>query len=291
LALSSSRVIDHWVLGTDDWVAQREPMKRPLSSVRAFLMDMDGTVYLGTRLLPGAKGFFRLLERRGLPYLFFTNNSSKDRFLYRDKLAAMGLAVAPDQIITSGEATALYLATATPHRRVFVLGTPSLEAELRRAGLVLAEDAVDAVVLGFDTTLTYAKLERACHLLRGGAAFVATHPDKVCPTERGPVPDCGSMIALLRQATGVRPVVVGKPERHMAAMALRKLGSRYRPSDAAIVGDRLYTDMRMGRRAGLTTILVLSGETQREDLAASRDVPDCVFPSLRELARELERDA
>jgi len=265
-------------------------MRRPLRSIRAFLMDMDGTVYLGRRLLPGARAFFRLLDRRGIPYLFFTNNSSRDRFLYRDKLAGMGLAVRAEQIVTSGEATALYLTTCTPHRRVYVVGTRSLERELRAAGLVLADSNVDAVVLGFDTTLTYAKLERACHLLRGGAAFVATHPDRVCPTERGPVPDCGSMSALLTAATGVRPLVIGKPQRLMVRMALRKLGPGYRAAEAAIVGDRLYTDIRMGRRAGLATILVLSGETRREQLAATRDVPDYVFPSIRELAEALKRD-
>ncbi len=219
-------------------------MKQPLRSIGAFLMDMDGTVYLGTRLLPGAKGFFHLLDKRGIPYLFFTNNSSRDRFLYREKLAGMGLDVDADRIITSGEATALYLATRTPHRRLYVLGTPSLEDEFRRAGLVLADEGVDAVVLGFDTTLTYAKLERACHLLRGGAAFIATHPDNVCPTERGPVPDCGSMAALLTKASGVRPVVVGKPNRRMVAMAIQKLGRGYRARDLAIVGDRLYTCFR-----------------------------------------------
>jgi HAD superfamily hydrolase (TIGR01457 family) len=254
-------------------------------------MDMDGTTYLGHRLLPGAKGFFRLLNRRGIPYLFFTNNSSKDRFLYRDKLVGMGLHVTPDQIITSGEATALYLSTRTPHRRLYVLGTPSLESEFRDAGFVLAERDVDAVVLGFDTTLTYAKLERACHLLRGGAAFVATHPDKVCPTERGPVPDCGSMAALLVKATGVRPVVIGKPNRRMVTMALRKVGPGYRPREVAIVGDRLYTDIRMGRRAGLVSILVLSGETRREELEKTRDIPHYVFQSVRDLTRAMREES
>jgi len=264
-------------------------MKHPLADIRAFLMDMDGTVYLGRRLLPGAKGFFRLLGRRGIPYLFFTNNSSADRHLYRDKLAAMGLEVPPERIITSGEATALYLTSRTAHRRVYVLGTPSLEGELRDAGLTLADQRVDAVVLGFDKTLTYEKLERAAHLLRGGAAFIATHPDKVCPTEAGPIPDCGSMIALLRTATGVRPTVIGKPNRTMVDMALRKLGGHVPRSRVAIVGDRLYTDMAMGRRARLATILVLSGETTRADLATARHRPDHVFPSIRELAREMRR--
>ena len=251
-------------------------------------MDMDGTVYLGARLLPGARGFFRLLARRGIPHLFFTNNSSADRTLYRDKLRGMGLDAAADQIITSGEATALYLATRTPHRRLYVLGTPSLEREFRDAGFTLADDRVDAVVLGFDRTLTYAKLERAVHLLRAGAPFVATHPDLLCPGERGPIPDCGSMIALLRAATGRKPLVIGKPNRTMVQMALRKLGPGYRPANVAIVGDRLYTDMRMGRRAGLTSILVLSGETKREELAATRDVPDYVFASIRELGAGID---
>lgn len=269
-------------------------MKRPLAEIRAFLMDMDGTVYLGRRLLAGAKGFFRLLDRRGIPYLFFTNNSSADRTLYRDKLRRMGLGVTAGQIITSGEATALYLTTRTPYRRIFVLGTPSLEQEFRDAGLTLADRNVDAVVLGFDKTLTYAKLERACHLLCNGAGYVATHPDLVCPTEHGPIPDTGSMIALLHKATGRKPVVVGKPQPRMVAMALQKLGPHIKRRGVAIVGDRLYTDMRMGRRAKLTTILVLSGEAKKADLRKSPDKPDYVFESIRELAREMRnvtRDA
>ena len=264
-------------------------MKRPLQSIRAFLMDMDGTVYLGRRLLPGAKAFFRHLDRQGIPYLLFTNNSSADRTLYRDKLRRLGLEVDAEQVITSGEATARYLTTRTPYRRLYVLGTPSLEREFRNAGLTLADERVDAVVLGFDKTLTYAKLERAAHLLHQGVPFIATHPDLVCPTERGPIPDCGSMIALLRKATGARPKVIGKPEPTMVAMAMEKLGAGVRRRDVAIVGDRLYTDMRMGRRARLTTILVLSGETKESDLAAVRHQPDYVFLSIRELAQEIRR--
>lgn len=250
-------------------------------------MDLDGTVYLGPRLLPGAREFFRLLDRRGVPYLFFTNNSSADRHHYRRKLDRLGLRATADQVLTSGEATALYLVHRTAHRRIYVLGTPSLERELRDAGLTLASEDVDAVVLGFDKTLTYPKLERACHLLRRGAAFVATHPDKVCPTERGPIPDCGAMAALLRAATGRRPTVVGKPKGLMVEMALGKLGPDVRPRDVAFVGDRLYTDVRMARRAGLTAILVLTGETRRDDLDGSPDQPHHVFESLDHLAEAL----
>lgn len=263
-------------------------MKRPLDDIRAFLMDMDGTVYLGPRLLSGAEGFFRLLDRRGVPYLFFTNNSSADRTLYQEKLRELGLDVDAEQIITSGEATALYLTTCTDYRRIYVLGTPSLEDEFRNAGLTLAEADVDAVVLGFDKTLTYAKLERACHLIRGGTPWIATHPDLVCPTERGPIPDCGSMIALIEKATGARPTVIGKPEPLMVDMAMKKLPEGLTRDHVAIVGDRLYTDMQMGRRSGLVTILVLSGETTEDDLRSARQTPDYVVESIRELAAELE---
>ncbi len=263
-------------------------MKRPLHDIRAFLMDMDGTVYLGRRLLPGAQSFFRLLDRRGIPSLFFTNNSSADRTLYQGKLRELGLDVDAEQIITSGEATALYLTTCTDYRRIYVLGTPSLEGEFRHAGLTLAEQHVDAVVLGFDKTLTYAKLERACHLIRAGTPWIATHPDLVCPTEQGPIPDCGSMIALIEKATGARPTVIGKPEPLMVDMAMKKLPEELTQDHVAIVGDRLYTDMRMGRRSGLATILVLSGETTQDDLRSARHAPDYVFESIRELAAELE---
>ena len=261
-------------------------MATPLSELEAFLLDMDGTTYLGHRLLPGARRFLALLERRGAPFLFFTNNSSADRNHYAAKLANMGLPVPPERVITSGEATALYLTSSTPYRRVYVVGTPSLERELAEAGLELVEEGAEAVVLGFDTTLTYAKLERAAHLLRAGAAFFATNPDKVCPTERGPIPDCGSIIALLRTATGAEPTVIGKPEALMVEMALEKLGG-IGAERVGLVGDRLYTDIRMANRCGLTAILVLSGETRRADLDASPDRPDYVLKDLGQLAGAL----
>jgi len=261
-------------------------MGSSLRSLAAFLVDMDGTTYLGHRLLSGARRFFGLLEGRGVPYLFFTNNSSADRSHYAARLANMGLAVAPERVITSGEATGLYLRTRTPYRRVYVVGTPSLERELSEAGLELAEEGAEAVVVGFDKTLTYGKLERAAHLLRGGAAFFATNPDRVCPTDRGPIPDCGSMVALLRAATGAEPVVVGKPEPLMAEMALEKLGGIPRER-VGLVGDRLYTDIRMANLCGLTAIVVLSGETRREHLADSPDRADYVFEGLGALAAAL----
>ena len=156
---------------------------------------------------------------------------------------------------------------------------------MRAAGLELDDREPEAVVLGFDLTLTYDKLRRACRFIGAGVPFVASHPDLTCPTEAGPVPDCGAMAALLTAATGVEPVVVGKPNRHMAEAALGRLGAA--ASQTAIVGDRLYTDMEMGFRSGLKTILVLSGETTEEMVAQAERKPDLVLPSVAEITELL----
>lgn len=252
-----------------------------LLRARGFLVDLDGTTYLGSRAIDGALQFFEQLGAMGLPHLFVTNNSSTSGDAYVQKLRRLGVPASDGQVLTSGEATAMFLRR-RGDRRLFVIGTPALEAEMTRAGFELSATAPDCVVLGFDTTLTYAKLEAAARLLARGVPFVATHPDVVCPTETGYVPDCGSMIALLQAATGVSPVVVGKPEPLLVEMALVKLGLR--AADVAVVGDRLYTDMAMARRAGAIGVLVLSGETSQEMVGASAEKPDFVFDHLGALA-------
>lgn len=259
-------------------MAQDAAALRPL---RHFLLDLDGTIYLGKNVLPGAAEFIRFLKDTGLSHLFFTNNSSKSAREYADKLSAMGIPSAPDDILSSGEATARYLLSETRHGRVFAVGTPSFEDELRAAGFELAESNVDAVVLAFDSTLTYAKLERACLLLREGLPYYATNPDKVCPTEYGYIPDCGSIAALLREATGRSPEFIGKPNPAMIRMGMQKIGARV--ESTAMVGDRLYTDMQMAYNAGTTSILVLTGETKSDDLAAAERKPDFVFDSAADL--------
>ncbi|MBN2309144.1 MAG: HAD-IIA family hydrolase [Candidatus Hydrogenedentes bacterium] len=253
----------------------------PLSNLRHLFLDMDGTVYLGSRLIPGAPEFVAYLRESGRRYLFFTNNPSADAAQYSAKLAGMGIDAGPDNILTAGEATARYLAGDTPYRKVYVLGTPSFEEELCAAGLVLDGDSPDAVVLAFDKTLTYGKLERACLLLRAGIPYIATNPDKVCPTDYGPIPDCGSMAALLFEATGRRPKVIGKPNPEMIAMGMQKIGAR--AGTSAMVGDRLYTDMQMAYNAGIASILVLSGESAPGDLEGMARRPDFVFESVRGL--------
>lgn len=256
-------------------------MQLDFQSLSCFLLDMDGTIYLGGRLFPGVPEFLERLRATGRRFLFFTNNSSQDAAGYAEKLTRLGIAVEPGQVLTSGEATVTYLREVAGARRIYLLGTPSLEGEMRAAGLELDDREPEAVVLGFDLTLTYDKLRRACHFIRAGVPFVASHPDLTCPTEAGPVPDCGAITALLTAATGVEPVVVGKPNHHMAGAALGRLGAA--PSQTAIVGDRLYTDMEMGFRSGLKTILVLSGETSAEMVGHAERKPDLVLPSVAEL--------
>lgn len=262
-------------------------MHATLAGLRYFMLDLDGTVYLGSNPIEGAREFLRFLTESGRRRLFFTNNASADAAQYSDKLRGMGIEAGPEEVLTSGEATARYLVSETAYRSVFVIGTPSFEAELARAGFTLTDTAPDAVVLAFDKTLTYAKLERACLFLREGLPYIATNPDLVCPTERGPIPDCGATAALLKAATGREPMYIGKPNPEMARMGMQKIGAV--PEATAMIGDRLYTDMQMAYNAGITSILVLSGESTEADVARAERKPDFVFPTLRELHRAMER--
>jgi len=255
---------------------------RGLDTVDAFLLDLDGTCYVDERLLPRAHALLALLEQRGAPYLFLTNNSSARATDYQMRLARLGLQVPARRILTSGEATVRYLLRETPFRRVFLLGTPSLEAEFLEAGLALAERDAECVVVGFDKTLTYDKLARACLLLQQGLPYFATHPDYTCITEEGRIPDAGAIIAGIEKVTGRSPKVIGKPEPEMVAAALQRLGST--AERTAMVGDQLDTDMTMAARAGLFGVLVLSGETSRERLESQSAVrPDLVLTHIGEL--------
>lgn len=260
----------------------------PLSDIHHFLLDMDGTVYLGRDAIEGAADFIRYLQDTGRGFLFFTNNPTADARQYSEKLARMGIRVGPETILTSGEATARYLVSETAFRRAYVIGMPSFEAELRHAGIEVTGDAPSVVVLAFDKTLTYAKLEKACLLLRAGLPYIATNPDKVCPTEYGYIPDCGATAELIRAATGCWPKFIGKPNPEMARMGIEKLGAT--PQSAAMVGDRLYTDMQMAFDAGIASVLVLSGETRAADLECAERKPDFVFDSVRALHRALEAE-
>jgi 4-nitrophenyl phosphatase len=258
-----------------------------LSSVRCFLLDMDGTFYLSERLLEGALRFIDLLHFQNKKFLFLTNNSSKHRRQYAEKINRLGLPLPEDLVFTSGEATALYLRDRHPGASVYVVGTPSLEDEFRQHGFLLVEQNPQLLVLGFDTTLTYQKLWKMCDFVRAGVPYIATHPDFNCPTETGFMPDVGAMIAFVKAATGREPdLVVGKPNRLIVDAAAAKMGLAV--DQLCMIGDRLYTDIALGKASGITTVLVLSGETKIEDLENSPYQPDYIFQNLAGVADWLE---
>jgi HAD superfamily hydrolase (TIGR01457 family) len=263
---------------------------RKLSLARGFLLDMDGTFYLGDRLLEGALRFIDLLHQQGKEFLFLTNNSSKQRIQYAEKINRLGLPITAEAVLTSGEATALYLQERYPGARLFLVGTPSLEEEFRHHGFQLVQHDPQLVVLGFDTTLTYQKLWSLCDFVRQGLPYIATHPDFNCPTESGYMPDVGAMIAFVNASTRRLPdLVVGKPNRMIVDAAAVKLNLPV--EGLAMIGDRLYTDIALGQSSGITTVLVLSGETKLDDLRDSPFKPDYIFDNLGGVADWLAENA
>lgn len=260
-----------------------------LRACEAFLVDMDGTLYVGERLVPGADEFVAGLRRDARRYLYLTNNSSRPGEDYRRRLERLGIAAARADVFTSGDATVEHLLRATPHRSACLVGTPDLEAEFRRAGIDVDAPDPDCVVVAFDTTLTYAKLERACRMLFAGKPYYATHGDRTCITERGLVPDAAAVIAACEAVTGRLPQVIGKPHATIVEAALGRLGAPVERT--AIVGDQLDTDMEMARRCGACAVLVLSGETTPERLAAQPPEirPALVARDVAEVAQWLRR--
>jgi 4-nitrophenyl phosphatase len=258
-----------------------------LKSIKCFMLDMDGTFYLSDHLLPGALEFMDYLDRKKLDYLFLTNNSSKNREIYTEKIRRLGFNVNETKVFTSGEATTIYIRKHTKFQNIFLLGTKALEDEFIQAGFILTKEKPDAVVLGFDTTLTYEKIWKACDLIRAGLPYIATHPDFNCPTETGFMPDIGSFMALIEASTGRKAdMIVGKPYHHIVDSVVDKTG--YGLNEIVMIGDRLYTDIALGK-AGIKTILVLSGETKSEDLKKSEFIPDIVVNDLKDLLDQLEK--
>lgn len=259
-----------------------------LQNIRCFLLDMDGTFFLGDHLLPGALAFIDLLNQRNIQFFFLTNNSSRTKKEYADKIRRLGLVdLTESKIFTSGEATAIYISKRQPGAKLYVVGTPALEREFRDHGFTLTANHPDLAVLGFDTTLTYEKIWMLCDLVAAGVPYIATHPDINCPTETGFMPDIGAMIAMVATSTGRQPdVVIGKPNAPIIEAVMDKLSMPI--ESLCMVGDRLYTDIALGK-TGLSTVLVLSGETRREDIAQSPFKPDFVMENLAELAAFMQQ--
>ena len=259
-------------------------------SIEWFLLDMDGTIYLDDTLIEGAKEFLQTIESTGRRFIFLTNNSSKNKKAYQKKLSKFGIEVSEEHIFTSGEATTIHLNGLKPGASIFLLGNNYLANEFEEAGFHLSNDTdqtPDFVVLGFDTTLTYDKIHQAADHLRSGVPFLATHPDLNCPLKDGAyMPDTGSMIKMLESSTGVSPKIIGKPNKSLIDTIMIKYGIKDKNA-LCMVGDRLYTDIRLANNAGIPSVLVLSGETKEDDLKCETVLPSATFDSVRGLTEIL----
>ncbi|MGE4353476.1 MAG: HAD-IIA family hydrolase [Oscillospiraceae bacterium] len=257
-----------------------------MDELRLFLLDMDGTLYLGDEVIDGAVSFIHTLADKGRRYIYLTNNSSRAGADYVARLSGLGFPCEAENVFTSSMATALYLRERHPDESVYLVGTHAFERELRDAGVHLTEEDPTVVAVGFDTELNYHKLAIAVKYLRRGAEFIAANPDWVCPMPGGEVlPDCGSICALLTAATGAVPHYIGKPNHNMIDIISGMTGVPN--AKIACVGDRLYTDIAVAKNAGATAICVLSGETSLEDIENSDVKPDLIFPSVKEIGENL----
>lgn len=268
-------------------------MNDSLRNIRHLALDMDGTIYSGGTLFEATLPFLNSLPTLGIGHTFLTNNSSKSTRDYLSRLKRLGIAAEPEQLYTSTQAAIEYLHEQRPGlKRLFILGTPSMIEEIVAAGFVStadsAKDEPDAVLVGFDTTLSYARLCRAAYWIDQRKPFIATHPDRICPTDEPTVlVDCGAVCAALQSATGRAPdVVLGKPDPCMIRGILHR--HKLEPQNLAMVGDRLYTDMAMARRAGAVGVLVLTGETKAHEAQQVVPPPDLVVSGLAELGERLQ---
>jgi HAD superfamily hydrolase (TIGR01450 family) len=247
-----------------------------LANKTLYLLDMDGTLYLGEKLFPCALPFLQAVREGGADYLFLTNNSSRGSHDYVEKLNRMGIRAREEDFFTSAHAAVVHLKHHCSCHKIYVLGTASFKAQLEAAGLPITdrmEEGIDCLLLGYDTELTYRKLADASMLLlQKELIYLATNPDWVCPTAFGYVPDCGAIAQALEHATGRLPRFLGKPDPAMALLAMESKGVK--PHQTVLIGDRIYTDIACGQAAGAATILVFSGETTREDCQNSRIQPD-----------------
>ena len=259
------------------------------NDIQNLIIDMDGVLWRGEQPLPRLPEFFDTLRELGVRFVLATNNASRTGSQYVQRLLRFGAAVNEDEVLTSPQATAAWLAANAPQARIFTIGEPGLTSELARAGLTVLppEDAQQAthVVVGIDRGMNYGKLVEACLAIRAGAVFIGTNPDVTFPSERGIVPGNGATLAALEVSTGVKPIIVGKPQPEMMAQALNRMGGD--ASNTAVLGDRLDTDILAGQNAGLPTILVLTGVSGRAEAEAGPIRPDFILNDIGEVADAL----
>lgn len=258
-----------------------------MKNKKLFLLDMDGTIYLDNELFDGTVDFLNYIKSINGKYVFLTNNSSKSVDKYIEKMASLGIKTEKDDFLTSTDAAIPVLKNKN-YKKIYAFGTTSFKEQLKSAGLPITdkrEEGIDCLLMGFDTELTFQKLEDACILLNNGVDYFATNPDLVCPTWYGYVPDCGSVSAMLYNATKRIPEFIGKPKPTMAIAAMEKYG--FTKEETALIGDRLYTDIACGINAGITSVLVLSGEATMEDVEKSDVKPTLIYNDIREICNEL----
>ena len=254
-----------------------------LKNVECFVLDMDGTFNLGMEIIPGAMDFYNKAVSQGKRVIFLTNNSSRDRNHYVEKLNNLGCPADEKDIYTSGMATCQYLNREFPGKKAYLLGNGHLKEEFRNYGIELVEGSPDIVVIGFDTTLDYEKMTKVCDFVREGLPYIATHPDYNCPTETGFIPDIGAIIAFIKASTGREPdIIVGKPYEEIVRGLMQMVGL---PKEKlAICGDRLYTDIATGVNFGILSVCVLTGETDMSDIEKLDMKPHLVFDRLGDMA-------
>jgi NagD protein len=260
--------------------------------IRGYVFDLDGTIYLGEKAIPGAPQVIAELRRRGRGVVFVSNKPLQQRYVYAEKLTGLGIPAAPDDVINSSLVMARYLAREMPGATVFAIGEQPLLDELAAAGLCLSEtpEEIDVVIASFDRTFDYHKLDVGFRALRFGARFFATNADRTCPIEGGELPDAAAVIGALEGCTGRElELVAGKPSLMILDMALEQLAVPAK--DCLMVGDRLETDILMGKRAGMSTAVVLTGVTRREDIARAPAAPDYVLESVADLLKPWPKPA
>ena len=251
---------------------------------KGFIFDLDGTVYLSDRLIPGADRVIRLLRENGKKIVYLSNKPVQTREDYASKLTHLGIPTPPEEVVNSTLVMINYLKKNAPHAKVFVVGETPFVEELKRAGFQITDepDEIEYVVVAFDRTFDYRKLNISFQAIKRGAHFVATNPDRTCPVEGGEIPDCAGMIAAIEAVTQKKvEVIVGKPSPLIIQTALEVMGLR--PEECILIGDRLETDIKMGKNSGIATGLVLTGVTDEKTLKESSTQPDFVFQSIADV--------
>ena len=250
--------------------------------LKAILLDLDGTIYRGSEPIPGAKAFLRRLDQLALPYLILTNNSTRTPAQVSDHLQSMGIVCPPDRILTSSQAAAAFIGQG----RVYCIGEDGLQQALQKQGIELAESEVSHVAVGMDRGITYAKIERAARLIRAGALFIGSNPDRCFPNEGGISPGNGAILAAIAATADQQPTSIGKPERAIVDIALARLGVS--AHEAVLIGDNLETDIPAGVRAGVPTVFLLTGVSSRADLTSRAEQPTWIAENYAELNHLLD---